>query len=618
MLLAIGTIAFSQEITVRFTGRLNDAHYCRLDKVLVTNLSQNWTETVSYPDTIIVLGGNNFVESFAEEQGLTQNVPNPFDCETSVELSMSQREDVRVQLLDASGKLYAEYSGTLDAGVNAFGISAAISQTYILNANAGNRSYSIRMVNVGSGCKNSIKYLGCSDGLSAKLTSTKDFHLGDNMRYIGYATIEGQTVVSNVVEQLQTASQQVILNFTHYVCPTVETLAATSISYASANLNGNITDNGGTNITEKGFYYGTSASNLTQSVTVGGDSFSCRIYDLTPSTTYYYKAFATNSAGTSTGTVKNFTTEAESLPIATTGIATNIRETEGTIKGHIYVQNGTITEEGFLFGTSENDLNRIQCGSGAGSGSHAITKDLIGLTAATTYYYKAYATNSAGTAYGELKHFTTTCACGNIITDDEGNQYGTVQIGEQCWMAQNLRTSTYPDGASIPLDSKFYPDNNSSNVESYGYLYTWNAAMYIRTGERGICPDGWHLPSISEWIQLTSYLRSQSQYQCGGSAYNIAKSLASTNGWNSSTITCAVGNTPSDNNSTSFSASPAGGYDPFSGSSSDLGGKAVFWSSTGVINEKATVLNIYYSNPQITTGDIYRDYGCSVRCVRDY
>ena len=84
LFLCLGT--FSQEITVSFAGLFNGTDY-RLDSVVVTNLTRNWTETVEYPDTIIVLGstvGANL--NIAVEQGLRQNVPNPFDCTTRTEL----------------------------------------------------------------------------------------------------------------------------------------------------------------------------------------------------------------------------------------------------------------------------------------------------------------------------------------------------------------------------------------------------------------------------------------------------------------------------------------------------------------------------------------------------
>ncbi|MBR4583614.1 MAG: hypothetical protein IKO34_07375 [Bacteroidales bacterium] len=217
-LLSLCLGAFSQEITVRFTGQLNGTSYCRLDSVAVTNLTRNWTETIEYPDTIIVLGGivgTNL--NIAATQGLGQNIPNPFDCETRVELSVSQRENVRMQLLDVSGKQYADYRGSLDAGVHTFDISAAAPQSYILNAVVGNRSYSIRVVNMGSGCGSSIKYAGISGSITAKLTTTNDFQNGDNMRYVGYMTIYGDIVASTAVEQTQTASEDITLDFAHCI-----------------------------------------------------------------------------------------------------------------------------------------------------------------------------------------------------------------------------------------------------------------------------------------------------------------------------------------------------------------------------------------------------------------
>ncbi|MBR5984621.1 MAG: hypothetical protein IK025_13000 [Bacteroidales bacterium] len=302
---------FAQEITVRFTGLLNGTDYCRLDRVVVTNLTRNWSETMEYPDTIIVLGCTvNSNINIATTQGLGQNIPNPFDCETRVELSVSKREDVRMQLLDVSGKIYAEYNGSLDAGVHTFDISVANPQTYLLNATVGNHQYSIRMVNVGSGCSCSINYTGVSSGIEAKLTTTNEFQIGDNMRYVGYATIDGQTIISAAIEQPTAISQNITLNFSQRSSPCVETLAATDITNTSATLHGNIVYNGGSTVTSRGFYYGTSSDNLSQMAHagIGVGEYTASISDLSEATTYYYCTFATNNLGTSIGEVMSFTT----------------------------------------------------------------------------------------------------------------------------------------------------------------------------------------------------------------------------------------------------------------------------------------------------------------------
>ena len=191
----------------------------------------------------------------------------------------------------------------------------------------------------------------------------------------------------------------------------------------------------------------------------------------------------------------------------------------------------------------------VACGQGTGS----FVCQLTGLLPGTTYYVRAYATNSMGTTYGDEQGFTTVSllylqACPDLpeIVDYDGNIYHTVQIGQQCWMRENLRTTHFADGSPIALGSsssslvpyRYCPDNDSSNVELYGYLYNWPAAMgdylasdCVPSGVRGICPDGWHLPSDSEWGQLTSFVGSQSEYILGNNSSYIAKALADSIGW---------------------------------------------------------------------------------------
>lgn len=93
----------------------------------------------------------------------------------------------------------------------------------------------------------------------------------------------------------------------------------------------------------------------------------------------------------------------------------------------------------------------------------------------------------------------------NIVMDVEGNIYTTVKIGEQIWMQQNLRVSVAPDSTEI---ASLVYGNNPDNEETYGRLYSWNAAMNGSTAEKaqGICPVGWHIPSDGEWKELEIYL----------------------------------------------------------------------------------------------------------------
>lgn len=110
------------------------------------------------------------------------------------------------------------------------------------------------------------------------------------------------------------------------------------------------------------------------------------------------------------------------------------------------------------------------------------------------------------------------CRAEPTVKDYDGNVYNTVQIGRQCWLRENLRTTHYVDGTLIERGSgrmsgtipyRFFPNNDADNVKTYGYLYNWVAVMHgsqssnqNSSGVQGICPKGWHVPSEAEWQQL--------------------------------------------------------------------------------------------------------------------
>ena len=213
--------------------------------------------------------------------------------------------------------------------------------------------------------------------------------------------------------------------------------------------------------------------------------------------------------------------------------------------------------------------------------------------------------------------------CGFTVSYD-GVTYNTVQIGDQCWFKENLRTTKYNDGTSITnvTDNATWTSttsgayccysNNTSNCTTYGALYNWYA---VNTGK--LCPSGWHVPSDAEWTTLTNYLSANSTYWCGSNSSYIAKSLASTTSWNSSTTTCAVGNNLSANNSTGFSALPGGYRDYSAGTFYGLGGYGFWWSRTEYDDSTAWYSNLYYDNKDVRLEYGSESHGFSVRCLRD-
>ena len=221
------------------------------------------------------------------------------------------------------------------------------------------------------------------------------------------------------------------------------------------------------------------------------------------------------------------------------------------------------------------------------------------------------------------------CAGAPTVTDIDGHVYNTVKLGNQCWMASNLRTTRYADGTLIAPGSgnstttayRYTPDNNEEYLPTYGYLYNWLAVMHGSgsssanpSGVQGICPNGWHVPSNAEWSQLTNYLMNEGGYTCSSGGNTIAKAMASTTSWNCSTAICAIGNTPINNNSTGFGVYASGYY---YGSTVDMGVYSYLWSTTENGDNVITrgFCSEYAFVPQIT--NTLKQLGHPVRCLRD-
>ncbi|MCR4872733.1 MAG: fibrobacter succinogenes major paralogous domain-containing protein [Bacteroidales bacterium] len=223
----------------------------------------------------------------------------------------------------------------------------------------------------------------------------------------------------------------------------------------------------------------------------------------------------------------------------------------------------------------------------------------------------------------------------NAVEDIDGNVYDAVQIGNQVWMLQNLRTTHYANGDDISIGNapsideagRYYPNYDSNNVKIFGYLYNWPAVMHgssssnaSPSGVQGICPDGWHVPSDTEWTQLTDYVSSKDYYVYGSNNTYIAKALASISAWKRASDEGRPGKNPNANNATGFSALPAGHYSeipPDHYGCINFGEDALFWSATEQSEGSAYYRGIYYDYPSVKSGYYDKFSGYSVRCVRD-
>lgn len=283
-----------------------------------------------------------------------------------------------------------------------------------------------------------------------------------------------------------------------------------------------------------------------------------------------------------------------------------------------------VTERGVCWSTTQTPT--IADGftvDGAGLGEFESV--IENLTPNTKYYVRAYATNSAGTAYGDEVSFTTEDEIPEDVFVDErdGNVYRFVTIGNQVWMAENLRYLPSVSGPASGSDSNphYYVYGfmgtdveqamNTNNYTTYGVLYNWPAAMGGESssnenpsGVQGVCPVGWHLPSNVELQELLTFL--------GGNVVAGGK-LKEAGNWEDGTGHWYEPNEGATDEF-DFTGLPAGqrnAYAEFDYVHSNL----YLWTTTEVEGGSVMSLSLFYLYGAAYNFDNAKALGMSVRCV---
>lgn len=288
------------------------------------------------------------------------------------------------------------------------------------------------------------------------------------------------------------------------IVPTLTTLSSSSVTSTSFSSGGNINSDGGATVTAKGVCWSTSqnptvASSITSDGS-GSDSFISLVSGLSPGTTYYVKAYATNSVGTGYGSqIIVATTTNTQLPVISTTVVSSIAATTAVSGGNITSDGGSaITTRGVCWGTTANPtIANSKTANGTGTGS--FSSSLTGLTQNTTYYVRAYATNLGGTAYGSQVSFITianvqlstlttssvsnitaiTAVSGGNVTSDGG---AVVTVRGICWNTEPNPTTSHKkttDGygmgsfssslVGLVANTKYYVRAYANNTKGVAY-----------------------------------------------------------------------------------------------------------------------------------------------------
>ena len=408
--------------------------------------------------------------------------------------------------------------------------------------------------------------------------------------------------------QVISMSSTGIPSWTGAAYPTLTTSSVSSITSTSAGVGGNISADGGASVSARGLVYGTlsnpTLSNTVLSIGSGTGVFSGTISGLTPNNTYYVRAYATNSSGTGYGNEMIFSTLSPTLATVTTNSISSITSSSAVIGCSVTSDGGTVViSNGVVYGTSINPtLGNSVLILGAGMGLFSGT--ISNLTPNTTYYLRAFTTNNIGTTYGNQITFNTFLAS-SPVTDIDGNTYQTIQIGSQTWMKENLKVTKYRNGDVIPnvlidrqnlvdgawsyyLDDSYYDAN-------FGKLYNWYAA----TDTRGICPNGWHMPSTDEWQTLRNYLGEQpgTQLKENNLTYWVTH-------WRDNPT-----------NTSGFSARGAGLF--YSYLSSEIKESARFWSNQAYDTLNAFIRVLSFDQTEFPSATVPKGYQINIRCLKD-
>jgi uncharacterized protein (TIGR02145 family) len=288
--------------------------------------------------------------------------------------------------------------------------------------------------------------------------------------------------------------------------------------------------------------------------------------------------------------------------------------------GNVTNDGGVITEKGMVWSTSTNPTIALPTKRIAGYGKGSFVCNMNGLTPATTYYARSYATNSAGTVYGSEIRFTTAALTASYILT-------TVNVGNQVWTDKNLDVTTYRNGDAIPYAAKsadwlaynnsqtgaytYFLFTNSNTGTIYGKLYNW----YAINDSRGLAPTGYHVPTTAEWTTLlSSQPRDGFTLRSNTTDWGAEFSKLGTNLIINRRSTTYIGD-----NSSGFNALPGGAI--FPNAANVMGGSAGFWHADVPPPNSSDVNWTYFAGNAIYYGSALglpqKGFALSVRLIKD-
>lgn len=614
--------------------------YAPLTSVIIQNLTKGCDTSIVAPENILVL---NYAMDIPEMNGyqkstltLSQNYPNPFRDKTDIDIYLPCRDYMKINVYSFLGQEVAFYENTLESGHHSFTFYSGNEKNYMLTASVEGVTKSIKMVNFSSHSevKCNLVYSGMDQTTpvykSKKEISVFEYSLGDTLRFIGYALSPGFATITDVIEDAPVNNKSYTFEALEgIICPGTPTVNYEGNIYSTVligyqcwlkeNLNAGVRLDG---------QYDASDNGLIEKYCYNDETANCDTYG----GLYQWNELMeyTNQQGTQ-GICPDgwhIPTQGEwtllSCTLGGSGVAGGKMKEIG-ISHWLYPNDGATNESGFtaLPGGLRGYGNFYNLGTMAAFWSS--TQYNADLASLVNLNYDEYAFNQGNDAkFGGL---SVRCvkdslywSCGNPFCDiHDGKFYNSVEIGTQCWMQENLNIGTLiqetNNQTNNGLIEKYCYDNVEDNCEVYGGLYQWYEMMQYNAiqGAIGICPEGWHIPTDSEWCTVTKFIDPTVNCDAtGNSGTDAGLKMKSTNGWN---------NGGNGTNESGFTALATGylvhGGGPnvyFSG----LGDHTRFWSSTmSPYDYTMWTRGLAAWEQTISRITDYELYGYSVRCLKD-
>ena len=609
----------AEEITLRFSANHTCA-YAQLDSIRLVNLTQGGATMLYYPDTVWknIPTWINSMDGSLSDLYLSQNYPNPFSGETSIKLGVPDHGVFQLSVYDLSGRKLVSLEFELDQGMHLFRFFACDRPAYILKVQSKDHSQQQIMIQSGGRRKGTprISYLGESfDDKTGEAHSDKSFSFepGDELRFVGF-TMGDQAVIEDDPRE-----------DTDYVFEINSDIPAQPSEISGEEL---------VIAEETGLVYEV-------------DRVEGMVYEWD----FPFGWEVTDGHGTH-----------------------SVEVTAGTFPGDITVtaNNNCGSSEASIFEVFVQyaltlEVNPEEGGTVHGGGVYNAGQEVTAAATPNAGYLFVNWTNAAGAEVSSNPQHTFFMPGNNIFltanfnelpdgdddgdpgegaVDIDGNQYTSIYIGGQEWTVENLRATRYNNGDDIitglsnadwsnTLDGEIgayavYPHDNVDGINSeqemiqhYGKLYNWFAAI----DERGLCPEGWRVPSDEDWSQLTDYLVNQYTEVTENNIGLYLRSCRQVNSpygddcmtnehprWNAD-LNENVAGTDEFN----FSIFPSGARLKV-GSYQGLGGAGYYWTTTQFFGPP---LHLGYSraffldSQNISASGHNKEAGFGIRCVRD-